>query len=138
MDSLLVVVCRLLDAGGGVLLMDADTLLPEFVAVFVPMAIAEYQRQGGPSPFEFNLARDHWQRVLDEGEGTELFFLQQGKTAKTAGNLVRLIACMAFAPGGITVFGSHFEAGMTITELNPAQRIIQHAQRRLWARKHDG
>lgn len=111
----------------------AEELLPEFVAAFVPMAISEYQRCGGPTPFEFALACDHWQRMIDAGEGTELLFLESGKTAAAAGNLIRLIACMAFQPGGITVFGSHFEAGLTITDLSPAQRIIQHAQRRLWA-----
>jgi hypothetical protein len=115
--------------------LNAEELLPEFVAAFVPLQISEYQRQGGPTPFEFALACDHWQRRLDEGEGTELFWLQPGKTAAAAGNLIRLIACMAFAPGGITVFGSHFEAGLTITDLSPAQRIIQMSLRRLWEDK---
>lgn len=118
--------------------MNAETLLPEFVAAFVPMQIAEYQRQGGPTPFEFALAADYFQRMIDAGEGPELLFWEPGKSAAAAGNLIRLIACLAFQPGGISVFGSHFEAGMTITDLSPAQRIIQHAQRRLWAGRQDG
>lgn len=86
----------------------ASHLLPDFLAAFVPIRIAHFERLGGPSDWDFSVARDYWQAMTDRGEGTELFFVERGKTARTAGMLVELVACLAFAPGGIKIMGLHF------------------------------
>lgn len=88
----------------------AAWLLPAFVGTFVPLEIMNLEERGGPTAVELAEASNYWQGMIDRGEGTELFFVEKGKTAKTAGILVRLIACLAFAPGGVEIFGHHFVA----------------------------
>lgn len=88
----------------------AAWLLPAFIGTFVPLEIMNLEERGGPTPTELAEARDYWLNNMEAGGGTELFFVEKGKTAKTAGMLVRLIACMAFEVGGIEIFGFKFVA----------------------------
>lgn len=100
----------------------AAWLLPLFLETFVPIRIAHYERLGGPSDYDFGRARDFWLEALDAGETTELYYVTRPtkgskkkpgsniSTARTAGWLVELVACLAFQPNGIDIFDKHFEA----------------------------
>lgn len=93
----------------------AALILPEFIGIFVPLEIMNLEECGGPTSEQFAEAKAYWFEVLDKGEGTELYFRIKGKTAKTAGMLVRLIACMAFEVGGVEIFGHRFIAYEQVT-----------------------
>lgn len=88
----------------------AGHLLPLFMGTFVPLEIMSLEERGGPTSAELAEARDYWLDMIDRGAGTELFFVEKGKTARTAGMLVRLVACLAFEVGGIEIMGHHFVA----------------------------
>lgn len=100
----------------------AAWLLPLFLETFVPIRIDHYERLGGPSDYDFRRARDFWMEMMDAGALTELYFVTRPtkatkkkpastvSTARSAGMLVELVACLAFNPGGVEIFGHHFEA----------------------------
>ena len=90
--------------------MSSEELLPEFIATFVPLEIMRLEQHGGPKPTELAEAATWWLDVVDRGGGAELLYLERGKTAHSAGMLIRTIACLAFEAGGIKVFGNHFVA----------------------------
>jgi hypothetical protein len=90
--------------------MNADPLLPEFVGIFVPLEIMRLEQCGGPKPAEFATASAYWNQRLEAGELDELLYRQKGKTARSASMLVSLIACLAFAEGGVRAFGHDFVA----------------------------
>jgi hypothetical protein len=75
----------------------------------VPLAIADYRQRGGPSDLEIELAIADWKRLISAGDGAELLFREPGKTRESINVLVRCLAMLAFTPGGIEIFGQHFE-----------------------------
>ena len=88
---------------------DESHPLPLFVDAFVPLRIAELEAQGGPTD-------DDWARVktypADFGpRGEALLYRIKGETGEMAGKLLDAIAVLAFSPGGITIFGRHYEGG---------------------------
>lgn len=103
-------------------------LLP-FVGAFVPLLIKEWEQVGGPDEYETKLAMDRFRKILEMEDGAEggveLLYSIPGKTDKAMSALLQALAVMAFIPGGITVFGHHFEAGKWSTELSPAQKQIR-------------
>ena len=87
--------------------MASDVLLHESLAVAVPVQIAHYCEH----PDELALAQAHasyWAQDIAE-HGDALLFRSRHSEA-TFIILVRALAMLAFAPGGVTVFGLHFEA----------------------------
>lgn len=98
----------------------AAWLLPLFLETFVPVRIAHYERLGGPSDYDVGRARDFWLAAIDAGETTELYFVTRPtkgskkkpasttSTARSAGMLAELLACLAFNPGGVEIFGQKF------------------------------
>lgn len=85
--------------------------LPDFLKMFVSLAIAEYQRKGGPKDYDFA----HIQNYGPFSEAT--MFKVKGESRREVAKLVNAIAVMAFVPGGITIFGHHFEATAEGNEL---------------------
>jgi hypothetical protein len=76
----------------------------------VPLRIAEIQSRGGVTPCEMNSARE---LAIDLGScGDKLLFgsKQKGEVASLMNRLIFAVAVGAFQPGGVTVFGVHFEA----------------------------
>ena len=73
----------------------------------VPLAIVELHHRGGPTDQDRDRARD-WGQMLAE-KGDQLLF--PGKdTAALMTMLIHSIAVLAFCPGGVTLFGAHWEA----------------------------
>ena len=103
-------------------------LLSDFIGAFVPLKMLEYEQRGGPKDYEFDAARDYWQAMIERGDGEELLFREKGKTGRSTDALINLIAIMAFAPGGIHIFGHHFEDGKRNTAPRPAMQSILKEQ----------
>lgn len=83
-------------------------LLTVFLQTSVPLRIAAYREQGGPQADDFSRAQSHVLLLCEHGDA--LFFRQEGKTADVANATADAIATLAFAPGGIQVFGLNFVA----------------------------
>ena len=83
--------------------------LPHFVAAFVPLRIAELEAQGGPTDDDLRRVQGHLPDFGARGEA--LLYRIDGETGPMAGKLLDAIAVLAFQPGGITIFGQHFEGG---------------------------
>lgn len=99
---------------------DRETLVEntfaDFLRMFVPLEIMSLEERGGPSDVD-------WQWVRSEGEsGLEKFDIvfrgsdTRGEVATIVGTVVRCVAILAFAPGGIEVCGHHFVAYETVKE----------------------
>jgi hypothetical protein len=79
------------------------------VAIAVPLRIAELEAL---PPDQFWPRRREWlARAEEEGGFSEaVLFRVKGESARAFNALARLIAAMAFTPGGITIFDQHFAA----------------------------
>lgn len=87
--------------------------LTEFVSAAVPLRIMMLQAKGGPSDLDIEIAQAFGQ-VLGE-KGDVLLFGSNGKkgqAADLANSLAQALAVMSFFPGGVKIFGQHFEAAV--------------------------
>ncbi len=85
-----------------------DHPLPLFVATFVPLRILEIQQAGGATDADFKRARTFVPDLCEHGDA--LLYHEKRRTGEMAGRLVDAIAVLAFVPGGVTMFGQHFES----------------------------
>ena len=79
------------------------------LSVAVPLYIIQLEQAGGPSEGDIS-SLSALSRVLAE-RGDVLLYggKKQGEAAAIFNQLAKSVAVMAFAPGGITVFGQHYE-----------------------------
>lgn len=82
--------------------------LPQFLACFVPLRIHDLQRRGGPEDWEYTAARAFASDLVEQGD-VLLYGGAPGEAGRLAARLVQTIAVLAFQPGGITIFGQHWE-----------------------------
>jgi hypothetical protein len=90
--------------------MAPDALLADTLAIAVPLWLRRWRMVGGPADSDWEWAQEFaW--VLGS-EGDKLLFKgeKKGQTAKLFNDLACAISIMAYAPGGCTVFGRHWEA----------------------------
>ncbi len=73
-----------------------------FICVSVPRLIGDLQRHGGPSDYQIERARMR----LGSDPGPD--GAAPGEAAGTAIHWAEIIAILAFAPGGIEIFGQRF------------------------------
>jgi hypothetical protein len=78
------------------------------LSALVPIAIFDLQKQGGPSEWHFEQCHAFSWKLGAEGD--TLLYRVKGKTGKIMGEFCEVVAALAFVPGGISVFGLHFEA----------------------------
>ncbi|MCC6454476.1 MAG: hypothetical protein IT328_05995 [Caldilineaceae bacterium] len=83
--------------------------LPVALAMAVPIQINELAARGGPSDTEWELARQ-WADTLAERGDVLLYGGKKGEAATLFGEFANAVAVLAFAPGGIRIFGQHFDA----------------------------
>jgi hypothetical protein len=86
------------------------SLLSMFVAVSVPLRLAGLQKKGGPSDLDYELARGFAEELAEHGDNLLYRGKKSGETARLANGLAHAIAVFAFQPGGVRIFGYHFEA----------------------------
>lgn len=84
-----------------------QVLLQMTLEFMVPLQILEYQKSGTlPSQEEI-------QKIAQTiGEHGDALMFRTKHTTETLSAMVRGVAAMAFCPGGVTTFSSHFEAKM--------------------------
>lgn len=89
--------------------MNAADLLPEFIGTFVPLEIMRLEKRGGPTDQDWHWAES---QVDFLGEKTDALYggAKKGEVAKVVSTMTRVVAVMAFAEGGIEIFGHHFVA----------------------------
>ncbi len=78
------------------------------LSALVPIAIFDLQQQGGPTDYHRERASAFGVKLGSEGD--TLLYYVKGKTGKIMGEFCEVLAVLAFVPGGVTVFGLHFEA----------------------------
>jgi hypothetical protein len=85
-----------------------EQLLAATLSAAVPLWIEDLRRL----PWEIlqAMAGEASQIVAEKGDIILFRSDKKGETAKAFNALARGIAICAFAPGGVTVFGQHFEA----------------------------
>jgi len=81
--------------------------LRTFTLTWVPLIIEEYKRKGGPSEEDFARAKTYAQEFGEKGEA--LLFKIKGETGRMASLWLDGVAILSFVPGGVTIFGHHFE-----------------------------
>ena len=83
--------------------------LPAMLAATVPLYMWEIERAGGPTPEQYASLSDFSQMLGERGD-TLLFGGKPGEAGSLANELAHVIAVLSFVPGGIRIFGMHFEA----------------------------
>lgn len=96
------------------------------LSMSVPLKILTWQGEGrGPEAHDWERCKAFGQLMLDDpGYSEGLLFKIKGKSAHAYNELSHIVACMAYLPGGITIFGLHFEAqpGWEIRQLHLGSR----------------
>lgn len=86
----------------------------EFVKLFldtsVPIRVLALQEQGGPIQEDFKRIQGHDQLLGERGNFLWMKSKKKGETAKVANAVADAIAVLSFVPGGITLFGQHWES----------------------------
>lgn len=87
--------------------------LPAMLSATVPLYMMELERAGGPTPEQF-AALSNFSQMLGERGDTLLFGGKSGDAGALATELAHVVAVLSFVPGGIRIFGMHFEARKTL------------------------
>ncbi len=85
------------------------SLLAAHLEASVPFLIHDYIKAGGPSEQDFARASLVYPTEIGS-HGDALMYREKGQTARMMNILADGVAILAFGPGGITLFGCHFEA----------------------------
>lgn len=94
------------------------------LAASVPFRILELERRGGPTESEWEETRAFAWVLGPQGDNLLYRSGKKGETARLMADLIYAIAVLAFAPGGVTTFGLHFDAGMPDSEGNVCCRSL--------------
>lgn len=86
-----------------------DVLLETTLQLAVPIAIRKLWLTAGPTDEEWEWAREFADELGSRGD-IILYRGKKGESAEMFAKLARAIAIMAYADGGITIFGRHWEA----------------------------
>lgn len=85
-----------------------EILLKTMLAVAVPLWIENFRPLTDDQRIE--IAKEAGQVVAEHGDIILYQSKKKGETAKAFNQLARGLAALAFADGGVTAFGLHFEA----------------------------
>lgn len=89
----------------------------------VPLYIAELSSQGGPSDADLETARAFGRTLAERGD-VLLYGGKPGDAGDLANSCAKSIAALAFCPGGVTVFGRHWEADLSLPAVYYTPRRI--------------
>jgi hypothetical protein len=89
-----------------------NPVLVPALEVAVSLFVWQFQEQGGITDEDIARVQFYLPDLLVHGD--DLFFRsrKKGETAKRFNQVAEIIAVLSFAPGGITIFGLHFESHM--------------------------
>ena len=88
----------------------SDSILSIALSTAVPLHILELERNGGPTPEDAAGMPTIAQELAEHGDLLLFKSRKPGETARLFNREARGIALLAFAPGGVTIFGRHYEA----------------------------
>ena len=99
-----------------------DGVLNAALSCAVPLWIMRFKQQ--PWSYVEQRAHECAQIIAEKGDIIMFRSKVKGETAKAFNALAEGIACLSFAPGGVTTFGLHFEdhhpaCGLFGVELSP-------------------
>ena len=80
------------------------------LATAVPLHILELQERGGPTDYDMEQMNGVAQLLGERGDILLFGGKKKGECAEIFNKTAFGIAVLAFAPGGVTLFGQHFEA----------------------------
>lgn len=87
----------------------SDTILKGLLSVAVYLRIEELKARGGPSPEEWRKLPETGKLLAEQGDKLLYPSAKKGETADLFNKTAQAIAILSYVPGGIVVFGMHFE-----------------------------
>lgn len=92
--------------------MNASELLPIFLQAAVPIRIAELKKMTLEQFDEYVNERRYLLVEIIGSKGDNILYRSKkpGETAAAVNDFAEAVAILAFAEGGVTIFGLHFEA----------------------------
>lgn len=103
------------------------TLLADALAAAVPLNIATLVERGGPTSFDWSITLEFADVLAYQGDVLQ-FGGEKGEAAQLFNGLAEAIAVMSFYPGGITIFGQHYEAHLRAASDPPYAPAIPTGQ----------
>jgi hypothetical protein len=88
--------------------MSNDEVLRMYLETMVSLRIHDYLEKGGPSDYDYERVRAEYPQYLGS-HGDAILFKEKGVTSYAITVLVDGLAVLSFCPGGVTLFGMHFE-----------------------------
>jgi len=76
----------------------------------VPLHILRLKEKEGPTPEDYEKCKEFSLILALKGDNLLYGSKKEGETAKLFNRLSHSIAVLSFCPGGITIFGQHFES----------------------------
>ena len=90
-----------------------SSLLALTLQTGVPLRIMEMERSGGPTEDDYTFAREYASTLGSKGDVLLFGGGKKGEAAGLMNGLIRAVAVLAFCPGGVRLFGCHFEGHAT-------------------------
>lgn len=84
--------------------------LPGWLGMAVPLHLLDLKERSGPDEADLHAARAFSKTLGERGDVLLFGSKKQGEAAKLANDLAHAIAVLAYCPGGITIFGQHWES----------------------------
>lgn len=88
----------------------SEDLLKAALSVAVPLYIMQWRKAGLSVEQIVEVGRGLGQVIAEHGDNILYRSKKLGETASAFNALAKGVAALAFAPGGVSVFGLHFEA----------------------------
>ena len=86
-----------------------DELLVIALSAAVPLHSMGYQERGGPTPEDWARAKAFGPILGEQADRLLFRSKKQGETASLFNRLADAIAILSYVPGGVTMFGTHWE-----------------------------
>ena len=87
----------------------SDDLLAISLSAAVPLWAMKMKARGGPTEEEQKRAGETGQLLAERGDRLLFRSRVPGETAELFNRTAEAIAVLSFCPGGVTLFGSHWE-----------------------------
>ncbi|BCL83143.1 hypothetical protein ccbrp13_56080 [Ktedonobacteria bacterium brp13] len=100
-----------------------DFLLKLHLEAIVPLMIADIANQGDISDWQLERVSGHAVYLGEHGDA--ILYRVKGETRKAVNVLCESLAILAFAPGGITFAGIHFEGQPAFEEILVDMKELQ-------------
>ena len=88
----------------------SGTNLSMMMQVAVPLRIEQMKSKGGPSDEDRKRATETSSIIGERGDILLFGGGKKGEAADQFNRTAEAVAVLAFCPGGVTIFGAHFEA----------------------------